>query len=195
MWGNQGGQNLLSPNAETDYSNLFYNTYENPAIQQQATNEYAQGMQNSSFGGAELGTMMAQGEAQAGLAGQQYYTNALNNWLNTRSNYFGNDIGTAENAAQGQLNAQGLQIQNNQNSAQDALQAAGINSNQNLALAGYAYQSPQLENTYGLNASNLANQFALGEYNTGAGIYGSQLGYNAQTNQTNTQGELGLLGK
>jgi len=195
MWGNQGGQYLLQPNPEINYSNLFYDTYLNPAVQQQAADEYAAGMQNSSFGGALLGTMMAQGRAQAGLAGQQFYTNALNNWLNERASYFGNEINTSLQSALGENQAQGLQIQNNQNSAQDALTAAGINSNQNLQLANYAYQSPYLQNQYGLNSSQLANNFALGIYGTQAGIYGSQLGYNAQTNATNSRNTLGLLGK
>lgn len=195
MWGNQGGQNLLEPNPEIDYSNRFYDTYMNPAVQQQAANEYAAGMANTSFGGAELGTMMAQGRTQAGLAGQQYYTNALNNWLNERSNYYNTAVQSSFNQATGQLQAEQLQMQNAQNSAQDALAAAGINSGQNQQLANFAFQSPYLQNTYGLNAANLANQFALGSYGTQAGIYGSQLNYNLGQDQLRNQSTLGLLGK
>jgi hypothetical protein len=195
MWGNQGGQNLLQPNPEDAYAKLFYDTYEAPGVAQLQTDLYNGGQQNSSFGGAELGTAEAQGHAQAGLNAQQYYTNSLNNWLNERSNYYNTAISGAFQQAQGVQGTEQLQLQNAQNSAQDALQAAGINSQQNQQLAQFQFNSPYLQNQYGLSAAQLANNFAQGNYQTGAGIYGSQLGYNAQTNATNSRNTLGLLGK
>jgi hypothetical protein len=167
---------ITQPNAETAYANQFYNTYEAPAVAQQATTNYQTGMQNSSAGGAQLGQLQAQGQAQAGLQGQQYYTQALNNFLNTRSNFFGNEGGLAENSAQGQL--------------------AATQANQQVAsqLAGYAELAPQLANQYQLAASGMGNQFDLGKYSTQAGIYGNQLQNNASVHNANIA-QFGLLGK
>lgn len=147
-------------------------------------------MNNSSFGGAEIGTEQAQAAAQAGLVGQQYYTNELNDWLNTRSNYYDTAVQAAFNQATGVQQTEALQLQNAQQSAADALQAAQINAQEQLGLQSYAFQSPQLQNAFNLQSTGLANQFSSNVYGTQAGILGSQLGYNASLVNS-----LGLLGK
>jgi hypothetical protein len=148
-------------------------------------------MLNSSSGGAQIGQLQAQGLAQETLQGQQYYTNALNNLLNERTNYYGTAVQGGLDAIQANQAQQGLQISNAQNQAQDALTASGINSAQNLALAGYSYETPQLQNQYNLNTTQLANNFNQGNYQTQAGIYGNQL--QADTAAANTTA--GYLGK
>ena len=166
---------VLSPDALQKYTDQFYASYEAPQIAQTQSNNYLTGMNNSSMGGAQLGQMTAQGSAQAGLAGMQYYTQALNNFLNARSNYFQNEGGLATNSAQGQLAA----AQSNQGVAEQNAQQ----------LMGYAYQTPQLQNQFNLSNASMQNQFNSNNYGTAAGIYGNQL--NAQTKNTAGFGMLG----
>jgi hypothetical protein len=127
-------------------------------------------MQNSSAGGAEIGTELAQGAAQETLQGQQYYTNALNNFLNTRNSFFGGEGAEATNAAQGGLTAA-------QNTASNTLSLDQILAGQQQAQAGYEAQNPELQNTYNLQNTGAQNTLASNIFNTQAGEYGNQLGY------------------
>lgn len=138
---------------------------------------------NSSAGGAEIGQELAQGAAQETLQGQQYYTQALTNFLNERQSFFQGDVPLAENAAQGQLSA----TQANQ-------QVAG-------QVAADAFQAPQLQNAYQLDTTNAANNYALssaqlanqtqqGQYQTQASIYENQA-----NNATKINSQLLGLGK
>lgn len=187
LWGNP----IVAPGAQQNYSNQFYNTDIAPGIASQQTAEQQSGMLNSSAGGAELGQMQAQGRAQQTLQGQQYYTNALNNLLNERTNYYGTAIQSAFEQAQGVQGTEQLALQQAQNQAGDALTAAGINSAQNLALAGYSFQAPQLQNAFNLQSNQNQNNFAQQNYQTGASIYGNQLSADQAAARTNA----GLLGK
>lgn len=183
-----------SASGQAAYQQDFYNNDILPGIASAQQSVYNNGQQNSTAGGAEIGTAYAQGAAQAGLAGQQYYTNALNNFLDTRSSFAGLEGGLATNSAQGSLTA-------SQNNNANTLNYDQILANLNSTLSGYESQ-----NSTGLNAYNLANSQnnnttnsqnysttgniyndqlnALNqEYATAANIYGTQAGmYGSQLN-------------
>jgi hypothetical protein len=159
------------------FADQFYNANIAPGIAQTQTNLYNHGMLNSSAGGAELGTMQAQGRAQETLQGQQYFSNALNNLINARSSLFAGPGNMAINAAQGQLSA----TQANQGVAEQQAQLG--------------LQVPQLQNSYQLASTNAmnqyqqtaaqnANQFLEQNYGTQAGIYGNQIANNAKNYAT-----------
>lgn len=158
---------VTQPNAEQAYTKQYYDTYLAPQIASDTSNLFSQGALNSSSGGAQIGEETAQAAAQAGLQGQQYYTQALNNFLNERQSFFSGDVPLAENAASGQLQAtqanQGVASQ----LAQDQFQAPQLSNAYNLA-------SSQNQNQYNLGTSQLANNYNLGQYGTQASIYENQ---------------------
>lgn len=163
---------------ETNAANQFYSMYEAPQVASQQTANYAQGMQNSTAGGAQVGTLQAQGQAQAGMYGQQYYTNELNNLLNERNNFFGNDVGTTNT-----VNALTTQ-------AQEANQSTDAQLAQ--ALAGFQAENSTNQNQYNLNTTGMANQFGLtnsqnlNQYN----LTGAQQADTLAANVFGTQGSM-----
>jgi hypothetical protein len=154
-------------NGQSAYEQAFYNNNIAPAIAQTQQNVYNSGMGNSSAGGAEIGTAMAQGGAQEGLAGQQYYTNALNNFLNTRQSFFGGEGNLATNSAGGQQTAA-------QNTAQNAIGQNQINAGLNTTLANYGAANSQNQNIFNQGNAQNANQFNQANFATNAGISKNQ---------------------
>lgn len=81
---------------QAQYQNKFFDLAFKPALAQQATQEWLGGNLGtngeSTFGANRLGSLEAQGRSQSFLEGQNYYNNLLNNFLNTRNNFFGNEV-------------------------------------------------------------------------------------------------------
>jgi len=163
------------------YSQQFYNANIAPGIAQTRDNVYASGMSNSSAGGAELGTMEAQGQAQATLQGQGYYTNALNNLLNARSNLFGTSGQLATNAAAGQLSATQSNQQVGSQLANAAMQTPNLQNQYQLASTG-------AQNAYGLDTTQMANAFDLSNYQQNSTNWQTQANNAAAQNRSLTSG-------
>ena len=153
------------------YANAAYDTQLAPQLASEQTALQQQGRDNSSFGGAELGQMLAQANTQKTLYGQQYYTNALNNLMNARQSF-----------TQGSYNP--AETQSNAN-VQRGLGVAQIEQNAN-----------QNQNQYNLGATQAANQV----YGTQASLYGTanqlplqsyKLGLQQQEDTTKMWGGIG----
>jgi hypothetical protein len=81
-----------SPQAQgyiSNYANQFYNQAVMPQVSQMQTGQLAQGMQNSSAGGAQLGQAQAQGAVQSQLQGINAYESLLGGMNQTSAGYFG----------------------------------------------------------------------------------------------------------
>jgi hypothetical protein len=176
---NTGAGNQIS--GQQAYTDAFYNNNLAPGIASLQQNLYNNGMLNSSAGGAELGTDLAQSQAQATLQGQQYYTTALNNFLNTRQSFFGGEGAFATNSAGGQLQAA-------QNNNQNTLSFDQIMAGLNTTLAGYQAQNPALQNAFNLQNSQYQNQFNSNVYGTQGNIFNT--GQQGLNSQFGTQGQI-----
>ncbi len=174
---NAQGQQLAD-----NYQNEFANLEEMPQFGAAAEQQWLGGnlgtSGSSTFGSGYMSNLAASQEAQSVLEGQQYYTNAVNNQLNERNNYFGNEVLPEEQAMEFNQSAdlQALGILNS-----TALGAAGqYNSNAGTAFNQnnvLAQEQLQAEAASAMNLGNLigggaglltGGAFALGGGNGGA---------------------------
>lgn len=199
--------NMATPDAVNSYANSYYNDYVKPGLAQTQAGLYGNGRADSTFGGAVLGSALAQGAQDKMMAGQQYYTNQLNNLLNERASFFNGEGNMAQTAAnQGQQNAQfsanlGMQnagmlnnynLSNSQGQNQFNLASSQGANNFNLANAGMANQfnlsNSANRNNYAMTGASNANQFNLGNFNNQMNSY--QLGQQQQQNKANGYGQV-----
>jgi len=124
------------------------------------------GQDTSTFGGAALGQLMAQGQYQAGQYGLGLEEQQLNNLLNERNNFFGNEGQMAQN-----VNA--LNMQNNQ------------------FLTGLNSQQIANQNQFNLGSAGMANNFGLGLYQAFQNANDTAYGYQMQQTQRGRRDYLG----
>lgn len=155
---------VFGQDAANKYQQTIFDTQINPQVQQLQAQLFKQGRADSTFGGAQLGQLQAQGALQAYLAGQQRRDSDIQNVLNARQSFFGNEGQMAQNSNQnamqrGQFLSNFAQ-QNAQNANQFNMQSAQMRNNFNLAnfnnqLSGYEQQKQNNQAQYG-NMGNLA---------------------------------------
>lgn len=150
---------LFSSNSAEQAQQQYYNQAIAPQMQSAAEQQFLGGNMggggsnsSSTFGSTYLGSMQAQGEDQAFFSGQQYYDNELNNTLNERNNYFGNDVQVPE-----QYNA--LSVQGQLGADQQNTERLGQLDNFDLGAAGTVLQDMQGQAQ--LQSQNNAQKAAL----------------------------------
>lgn len=139
---------LFSSNAAQNAQDQYYKMAIQPQMNQEAANQFLGGNlgdSNSTFGSTYLGSMAAQGSNQAFFAGQDYYNQQLQNMLNERGSFFGNDVNALQQQNQlgvsAQLGAAGL----NQ-SALQGLNNFNLGSANTLAGIGQNQMQAQTQN-------------------------------------------------
>lgn len=123
--------NTLSPDARAKFENDYMAKYANPAEGKLSSQLYSHGRMDSTFGGAQMGQMQSMNQLNKFNAGETARQNSFNDFLNLRSNFFGNEGQMAQNA--------------NSTNVQRGLGLA------NSAMNAYAQQSNQ-QNQFNLNA-------------------------------------------
>lgn len=181
---------VLSPEARKQYEDLYYNQYVKPGLAQTQANLYGNGQANSTFGGAVLGSALAQGAATKMFAGEDLYNSRLQNLLNQRQSFFAGEGQMAQNANNNQMqnsqfnanlgmsNANMLNnynLSNSQNQNQYNLGASQNQNQYNLASAGAA-------NSYNLGSAGMQNTYNLGNFNNQMSQYNAQQAQNVSRN-------------
>jgi hypothetical protein len=122
--------NLLAPGAMEQFNMAWQEQYAKPSEAQLSTDLYQQGRQNSTFGGAQMGSLQGVNTFNKMKAGGEMYQQAFNNFLNLRSNFFGNEGQMAQNANNANIQ-RGLGVANQAMNAYQAGSQAQNNFNQN----------------------------------------------------------------
>jgi hypothetical protein len=146
--------NLLAPGAMEQFNNAWQEQYAKPSEAKLSTDLYQGGRQNSTFGGAQLGTLQAGNNFNKMQAGQAMYQNAFSNFLNLRNNFFGNEGQMAQNANQANIN-RGLGVANQsmnayQNNAQ-AQNQYNMNAYQTMLQAQNQRENQQFNQIQSIN--------------------------------------------
>lgn len=191
---------VLSPEARKQYEDLYYNQYVKPGLAQTQANLYGNGQANSTFGGAVLGSALAQGAATKMFAGEDLYNSRLQNLLNERQSFFSGEGQMAQNANNNQM-------QNSQFNASLGMQNAGMLNNYNLQNSqnqnsfnlgssqnqnSFNLGSAGLANQYSLGAAGMQNSFNLGNFNNQMSAYNAQQAQNASTANGLLKGAAGV---
>lgn len=170
---------LFSSNSAQEAQQQYFNQAIAPQLQSAAEQEFlggnmGSGAQNgqSTFGSTYLGALDAQGADQAFFSGQQYYNNELNNLLNERNNYFGNDVGTVQNY-------NNLSVQAQLGADQQNTERIGQMDNFNLGAAGTIYQDmngqAQLQSQNNAQKAALLGGLTGGVFGIGGGLLNSYM--------------------
>lgn len=166
-----GSNPLLSGHGAQDAANYYMQTQARPAEAQLSADLYNGGRADSTFGGAQLGSMMAGDQLHSYQAGLDAFNNQFNQALAARQSFFGNEGALASGA--NQLNVQrGLQLatnasglfQNQQNSqnqfnlhAYDSmLNAQNQREGNNLAQLNRMDQNAHFDAQQGLQIASMA---------------------------------------
>lgn len=184
------GNTQLNPQILAQYEQQFNAQNLNPQLAQLQSSLYQGGQGNSTFGGAALGQANAAGAQSAFTAGLGLYQQNLNNFLNERSNYFGNEGQMAQNANNLDVN-RGLSVAGMGNAATAAQNQYNLQKGNTLAqLYGSANQNQnqfnlgsyqgQLQQQQNVNA---ANQTKLGAQNQAFNQWATGTAMNQQASQ------------
>lgn len=163
---------VFSNTAAQDYQNRYFDNAIQPQLNQAKVNAFLGGNYgdaNSTFGSTYLSNAMLQGSNQAFFAGQDYRNQEIQNTLNRRASFFGNDANLI--AQQNQADVQrglGVQQINSQN--------LGMLNSFNLNKAGILSGIQQNDYQNKLQAAQAKAQAIGGLLTGGLGLIGGGIG-------------------